>query len=159
MHDVEVKRKARQLYLDYQADDQVAEELKIPPSTVSRWRRKANGEWEKDAKEFSRNYAADRAKLKEFEFTWAINLVTMLEKVKDKVEASEQPDAQSLYAIRGILDSISKLKKNMDKTKIDDNDAVQALFDVMMADPEMAPLIKRKWKTLLEKATQQLKVN
>jgi ubiquinone biosynthesis protein Coq4 len=83
----------------------------------------------------------------------------MLEKVKKKVEESDKPDAQSLYAIRGILDSIAKLKKNMDKSSIDDNDVVQALFDVMMADPEMAPLIKRKWDTLLEKAAQQMRRN
>jgi hypothetical protein len=159
MHNPEVKIEARLLYLQYQNDEQVAAHLKIKTSTVSRWRRQAEGEWEQEAKQFDKNYAADMATLKGFEFTWAVNLVSMLEKVKKKVEESDKPDAQSLYAIRGILDSIAKLKKNMDKSSIDDNDVVQALFDVMMADPEMAPLIKRKWDTLLEKAAQQMRRN
>jgi hypothetical protein len=159
MHNPEVKIEARLLYLQYQNDEQVAAHLKIKTSTVSRWRRQAEGEWEQEAKQFDKNYAADMATLKGFEFTWAVNLVSMLEKVKKKVEESDKPDAQSLYAIRGILDSIAKLKKNMDKSKLDDNDTVQAMLDVMMADPELEPILKRKWNSLLEKVEQRLKVS
>jgi hypothetical protein len=129
-------------------------------STIKRWKAEAKtdgDDWNAAAEEHLQRTVEAKAQLINFHEGWAIKILEAAKKFLEKIEDDDSPKHVDANALAKLIDLVEKLQKWQDRSKLDESEAVRVLFDVMMTDRELAPILKKKWESILKQVDERMK--
>lgn len=129
-------------------------------STIKRWKAEAlqdGDDWNAAGEEHLQKTVEAKAQLTSFHEDWAVKVMEAAKKFLEKIEESDSPKHVDANALAKLVDLVEKLQKWQNRSRLDESEAVQVLFEVMMSDRELAKILKKKWQAILKQVDERMK--
>lgn len=162
--DYNALRRARQLFLEFRNMNAVASMLKkegfatYGRSTLFEWKAdalKEGDDWDEAGRKHDKDFAESRAKMSGFNERWSLDLADLAKTIQATLDA--KPKWTDINAIIKLLDKVESMRKASQKSGLEESEAISELFDVMLEDHELAPILRRKSVAILEKVESRMK--
>jgi len=162
--DYDALRRARQLFLEFRNMNAVADILRkegfahYGRSTLFEWKAEAKSEgddWDEAGHEYDRDFAEAKAKMSGFNERWSHDLDDIAQTIKTTLD--QKPKWTDINAIIKLLKQVEAMRKASQHSELEESEAIRELFDCMMEDHELAPILRRKWADILARVEKRMK--